>query len=30
MPHENNNDEGYGWVEVAQARSDGILPIPWH
>ena len=30
MPHENNNDEGYGWVEIAQARSDGILPIPWH
>jgi hypothetical protein len=30
MPHENNNDEGYGWVEVSQARSDGILPIPWH
>lgn len=30
LPHENNGDEGYGWVEVAQARSDGILPIPWH
>ena len=30
MPHENNNDEGYGWVEVSQARADGILPIPWH
>jgi hypothetical protein len=29
MPHENNND-GYGWVEIAQARSDGTLPIPWH
>jgi hypothetical protein len=30
MPHESNRDEGYGWVEVAQSRSDGILPIPWH
>jgi hypothetical protein len=30
MPHENNNDEGYGWVEISQSRSDGILPIPWH
>jgi transglutaminase-like putative cysteine protease len=30
MTHENNGDEGYGWVEVAQSRQDGILPIPWH
>ncbi len=29
-PHENDNEEGYGWVEISQARADGILPIPWH
>jgi len=24
-----NSDANYGWVDVAQARTDGIIPIPW-
>ena len=29
QPHVANSDANYGWVDVAQARTDGIIPIPW-
>jgi hypothetical protein len=29
QPHVANSDPDYGWVDIAQARADGVLPIPW-
>jgi hypothetical protein len=29
QPHVADGEDNYGWVDVAQARADGILPIPW-
>src|SRR5450759_2940253 len=29
QPHVTANDASYGWVDVAQARADGVIPIPW-
>jgi hypothetical protein len=29
QPHVANGDPNYGWVDVATARDNGILPIPW-
>lgn len=29
-PHIENGDADYGWVSVAEARKNGITPIPWH
>jgi hypothetical protein len=29
-PHIVAGDEDYGWVDVADARSQGINPLPWH
>jgi len=29
QPHVANSDADYGWVDIAQARADGVLPIPW-
>ncbi len=29
QPHVVAGDADYGWVDVAQARTDGIIPIPW-
>jgi hypothetical protein len=29
-PHVQAGDPGYDIVDVAAARADGILPIPWH
>jgi len=29
QPHVANGDPDYGWVDVADARSQGIIPIPW-
>ena len=29
QPHVANSDQDYGWVDIAQARADGVLPIPW-
>jgi hypothetical protein len=30
QPHVAASEANYGWVDVAQARADGIIPIPWH
>jgi hypothetical protein len=30
QPHVAAGDAEYGWVDVPQARKDGITPIPWH
>ena len=30
QPHVAAGDADYGWGDVAQARADGVLPIPWH
>jgi hypothetical protein len=29
QPHVAAGEPAYGWVDVAQARTDGIIPIPW-
>ena len=29
-PHIDAHEIPYGWVTIANAREDGILPIPWH
>ena len=29
QPHVAAGEPDYGWVDVAQARTDGIIPIPW-
>ena len=29
QPHVAAAEPDYGWVDVAQARADGIIPIPW-
>jgi hypothetical protein len=29
QPHVANAEADYGWVDIAQARADGVLPIPW-
>ena len=29
QPHLANSEADYGWVDVATARGDGIVPIPW-
>jgi len=29
QPHVAAGDPNYGWVDIAQARADGVLPIPW-
>jgi hypothetical protein len=29
QPHVTAGELDYGWVDVAQARTDGIIPIPW-
>jgi hypothetical protein len=30
QPHVAASDADYGWVDIAQARTDGVIPIPWH
>ena len=29
QPHVAAGEPDYGWVDVAQARADGVIPIPW-
>ena len=29
QPHVAASDADYGWVDIAQARADGVIPIPW-
>ncbi len=29
QPYVANGSEDYGWVDVPEARSNGIVPIPW-
>jgi hypothetical protein len=29
FPHLDANEEGYAWVTIQDARTNGILPIPW-
>jgi hypothetical protein len=29
QPHVAASEADYGWVDVAQARANGIIPIPW-
>jgi len=29
QPHVDAGEADYGWVDVASARADGIIPIPW-
>ena len=29
QPHLAAGEPDYGWVDVATARADGIIPIPW-
>ena len=30
QPHVAAVDANWGWIDVPQARTDGIIPIPWH
>ncbi|HEX7431439.1 MAG TPA: hypothetical protein VF293_04510 [Candidatus Limnocylindrales bacterium] len=30
QPHVAAGDADWGWIDIAQARTDGIIPIPWH
>jgi hypothetical protein len=30
QPHVTAGDADWGWIDVTQARTDGIIPIPWH
>ena len=30
LPHLDAEEQGYGWVTIADAREKGILPLPWH
>ena len=29
-PHIEAHEMPYGWITIASAREEGILPIPWH
>jgi hypothetical protein len=29
QPHVAQSEADYGWVDVPEARSNGIVPIPW-
>ncbi|PKO12035.1 MAG: hypothetical protein CVU39_26195 [Chloroflexi bacterium HGW-Chloroflexi-10] len=29
LPHLDAQEEGYAWIEIAEAREKGILPMPW-
>lgn len=29
LPHLEAEEPGYGWVKIWDARTDGILPLPW-
>ena len=30
QPHVAAGDADWGWIDIVQARTDGIIPIPWH
>ena len=30
FPHIEAHEIPYGWITIANARAEGILPIPWH
>jgi hypothetical protein len=30
LPYLDDHSEGYGWVNIWDAREKGILPLPWH
>src|SRR5450759_3562041 len=30
QPHVAAADADWGWIDIAQARTAGIIPIPWH
>jgi len=30
QPHVAAGDADWGWIDIAQARTDGVIPIPWH
>jgi len=30
LPHINAGEDNYAWVTIADARAQGINPLPWH
>ncbi len=30
LPHITAGDSDYGWVNISDARDQGINPLPWH